>query len=64
MKKLPCLLLLLAAFLCGCAQKSPGDIAATTLPVYQFTTRLTDGDVAYVIENYTKILKEYVSLCF
>ena len=32
-----------------------------TLPL---TTRLTDEDVAYVIENYTKILKEYVSLCF
>ena len=57
MKKLPCLLLLLAAFLCGCAHKSPGDIAATTLPVYQFTTRLTAGTDLQV----TRLVTENVS---
>lgn len=32
-----------------------------TLPLH---TCLTDDDVAYVIEQYTEILKEYISLCF
>ena len=42
MKKLP-LILLLALLLCGCAQTEPADIAATTLPVYQFTQRISAG---------------------
>ena len=42
MKKLP-LILLLALLLCGCVQTEPADIAATTLPVYQFTQRITSG---------------------
>lgn len=42
MKKFPILLLLLL-FLTGCAPRNPADIAATTLPVYQFTCRITEG---------------------
>lgn len=57
MKKLPCLLILLAALLCGCAPEAPGDIAATTLPVYQFTSRLTEGTNLRV----TRLVTENVS---
>ena len=57
LKKLPCLLMLLAVLLCGCAPEAPGDIAATTLPVYQFTTRLTAGTDLTV----TRLVTENVS---
>ena len=42
MKKLPIVILLLL-FLSGCGAKPQADIAATTLPVYQFTQRITAG---------------------
>ena len=42
MKKLPVILALLIA-LSGCAPTTPADIAATTLPVYDFTCRITAG---------------------
>ena len=42
MKKLPVILALLIA-LSGCAPTAPADIAATTLPVYDFTCRITAG---------------------
>ena len=42
MKKFPILLALLL-LLSGCAPTPPADIAATTLPVYQFTCRITAG---------------------
>ena len=42
MKKLPVILALLT-LLSGCAPTVPADIAATTLPVYDFTCRITDG---------------------
>ena len=42
MKKLPIVILLLL-FLCGCDSKPQADIAATTLPVYQFTQRIIEG---------------------
>ena len=42
MKKLSILLILLL-LLTGCAPSAPADIAATTLPVYQFTCRITEG---------------------
>ena len=57
MKKLPLLLLLLVLLLCGCAPEPAGDIAATTLPVYQFTTRLTAGTDLTV----TRLVTENVS---
>ena len=44
MKKCFLLFLLIAALLCGCAaHQPPAQIAATTLPVYEFTARLCDG---------------------
>ena len=42
MKKLSIVILLLL-FLCGCGPRPQADIAATTLPVYQFTQRITEG---------------------
>lgn len=42
MKKL-LILLILALLLTGCAPATSADIAATTLPVYQFTCRITEG---------------------
>jgi len=37
------IILILAALLVGCGADPAPDIAATTLPVYEFTTRLCDG---------------------
>lgn len=56
MKKL---LILMAALLLlsGCAQEAPADIAATTLPVYEFTARLCDGTSLTV----TRLVTESVS---
>ncbi|MBR7179784.1 MAG: zinc ABC transporter substrate-binding protein [Oscillospiraceae bacterium] len=42
MKKLP-ILLILFLLLTGCTPSAPADIAATTLPVYQFTCRIIEG---------------------
>ena len=57
MKKLPWLLMLLVTLLWGCAPEQPCDIDATTLPVYQFTTRLTAGTDLTV----TRLVTENVS---
>ena len=57
MKKLPILLLLLALLLSACAPAAPADIAATTLPVWQFTCRITDGTGLTV----TRLVTESVS---
>ena len=56
-KKLPCLLMLLVILLCGCSAEPTADIAATTLPVYQFTTRLAAGTDLTV----TRLVTENVS---
>ena len=56
-KKLPCLLMLLVILLCGCSTEPTADIAATTLPVYQFTTRLAAGTDLTV----TRLVTENVS---
>lgn len=56
-KKLPYLLMLLVMLLCGCSAEPRADIAATTLPVYQFTTRLTAGTDLTV----TRLVTENVS---
>ncbi len=59
MKRIPILLYcLLLALLCGCAaHPEPADIAATTLPVYEFTGRLCDGTPVTV----TRLVTEQVS---
>lgn len=52
------LLLLAVSALCGCASQAPqADIAATTLPVYEFTTLLTAGTDLTV----TQLVTENVS---
>lgn len=58
MKRLIALLGLISILLCGCAAPAePADIAATTLPVYEFTTRLCDGTGLTV----TRLVTESVS---
>ena len=56
MKKL-LITLLLCLNLCGCAAQAPADIAATTLPMWQFTCRLTEGTNLTV----TRLVTENVS---
>lgn len=58
MKRLIALFGLISILLCGCApQGEPADIAATTLPVYEFTVRLCDGTGLTV----TRLVTESVS---
>ena len=61
MKKLPIVILLLL-ILSGCGTKPQADIAATTLPVYQFTQRITDGSgltVARLVTENVSCLHDY-----
>ena len=58
MKKQILLLLLIAALLCGCGSQQPqAQIAATTLPVYEFTAQLCEGTELTV----TQLVNEAVS---
>ncbi len=57
MKKLLALLGLLSILLCGCAPAETADVAATTLPVYEFTVRLCEGTGLSV----TRLVTENVS---
>lgn len=57
MKRILPLFLLLSLLLCGCAQEAPAQIAATTLPVYEFTQRLCEGTGITV----TRLVTEQVS---
>ena len=58
MKRLFSLLGLLAILLCGCAPaEPPAQVAATTLPVYEFTARITEGTGITV----TRLVTEGVS---
>ena len=50
-------ILLLCLFLTGCTVSEPARIAATTLPVYEFTSRLCDGTPLTV----TRLVTEQVS---
>ena len=58
MKRTIALLGLMCILLCGCgAEEQPAQIAATTLPVYEFTSRLCEGtDIAV-----TRLVTESVS---
>lgn len=57
MKKYLILLLILTMLLSGCGNTEPADIAATTLPVYQFTCRIV-GDTGLTV---TRLVTESVS---
>jgi len=58
MKRITALLCLLVILCCGCtAGEAPARIAATTLPVYEFTTRLCQGTDITV----TRLVTESVS---
>lgn len=58
MKKLPVLLALVGLLLCGCGAAEPAaQIAATTLPVYEFTVALCQGTPLTV----TRLVTESVS---
>jgi len=57
MKRLVALLGLLIFLLSGCTQTEPAQIAATTLPVYEFTARLCQGTDITV----TRLVTENVS---
>lgn len=58
MKRLLALLGLISILLCGCASsESPARVAATTLPVYEFTARLCEGTDISV----TRLVTESVS---
>jgi len=58
MKKIPVLFLLLSLLVSGCsAGAAPARIAATTLPVYEFTARLCEGTPLTV----TRLVTEEVS---
>ncbi len=50
-------ILLMCLFLTGCAASEPAQIAATTLPVYEFTSRLCEGTPLSV----TRLVTEQVS---
>ena len=43
LKAFLCVVCLLASVLSGCAEKTPCQVAATTLPVYQFTSAICEG---------------------
>lgn len=58
MKKMILLLILVISLLCGCtSRQQQAQIAATTLPVYEFTVRLCDGTGLQV----TQLVTEAVS---
>ena len=57
MKRILLLLTILCTILCGCGTKPPAQVAATTLPVYEFTCRITEGTGITV----TRLVTENVS---
>ena len=57
MKRFLILFLILILFLCGCSSRQEAQIAATTLPVYTFTSRICEGTGISV----TRLVTESVS---
>lgn len=58
MKRIFCLLAILLLIMCGCdSAEAPAQVAATTLPVYEFTTRIAEGTGITV----TRLVTESVS---
>jgi len=57
-----CCLCLLAVFLPGCTQEVPCQVAATTLPIYQFTSAICEGtgiEVTQLITQQVSCLHDY-----
>ena len=63
MKRILLFFLMITGLLCGCAsQAAPAQIAATTLPVYEFTSRLcrgTDITVTRLVTEEVSCLHDY-----
>lgn len=62
MKKYFLILILLFLILCGCAEQETPQIAATTLPVYEFTTAICDGtglQVSRLVTENVSCLHDY-----
>lgn len=57
MKRIFTFIGLLLIFLCGCSYEPPAQVAATTLPVYEFTCRITEGTGISV----TRLVTESIS---
>ena len=57
MKRIISLCLIIILMLCGCSAEPPAQVAATTLPVYEFTSRLCEGTDITV----TRLVTEEVS---
>jgi ABC-type Zn uptake system ZnuABC Zn-binding protein ZnuA len=57
MKRVLSVLILLLILLTGCSPQQPAQVAATTLPVYEFTCRITEGTDITV----TRLVTENVS---
>lgn len=62
LKAFLCSLCLLAALLSGCTQEAPCEVAATTLPVYHFTSAICEGTgitVTQLINQQVSCLHDY-----
>ncbi len=57
MKRFFCLIISFLFLFCGCSGREPAQVAATTLPVYEFTCRITAGTDISV----TRLVTESVS---
>ena len=57
MKRLLILFFIIISILCGCSAQEPAQVAATTLPVYEFASRLCEGTDISV----TRLVTESVS---
>jgi len=62
MKRILCLLAMLIIILCGCSADKPAQVAATTLPVYEFTSRISEGSgitVTRLVTDSVSCLHDY-----
>lgn len=62
MKRILILFLIIICILSGCSAQEPAQVAATTLPVYEFTARITEGTgitVARLVTESVSCLHDY-----